>query len=223
MIRDRRTRRDANRGGDAGARTGKRSAILQATRRLTSESGFDDTSMDAIAKGANVSKATVYAYFPSKEALFKTALDEMIDEMPDPRASFSRLHGSLHVRLATAAHAMLSFSTGPTVKGLHRTLARSKQFSLSRADRYWDRCFERYDKALQELLNLEVARGTLAIADPARAACQFFGLIAGGPTVRALLTGEPFASGRQPSTHVDDAVALFIRAYQSGPDHPPAN
>lgn len=32
--------------------------------------GFSETSMDAIARAASVSKATLYAYFPSKEALF---------------------------------------------------------------------------------------------------------------------------------------------------------
>ena len=217
MIRDKRARTDASGAGDSGARADKRSAILKATRRLISDNGFDKTSMDAVAERAGVSKATVYAYFTSKETLFKTALDEMIREMPDPYESLSRLHGSLHARLTAAAHVMLTFSTGPAVKGLHRALARSKRLSLRRSDTYWDLCFERYDKALQEFLGLEVTRGILTISDLACASTQFFGLIAGAPTVRALLTGEPFAAGKPPSTYVGDAVELFIRAYQSGP------
>jgi TetR/AcrR family transcriptional regulator, mexJK operon transcriptional repressor len=217
MIRDGRARMDASGAGDAGARADKRTAVLKATRRLISNNGFDNTSMDAIAERAGVSKATVYAYFVSKEALFKTALDEMIDEMPDPYESLFRLHGSLHARLTATAQALLNFSTGPAMKGLHRTLARSERFSLRRCDMYWDFCFGRYDKALQEFLALELARGVLAISDLACASSQFFGLIAGTPTVRALLTGEPFAPGKQSSRYVDDAVELFIRAYRSEP------
>lgn len=204
---------EASRAGNVGERGDKRIAILKATQRLISSNGFDKTSMDTIAECADVSKATIYAYFGSKEVLFKTALDDIIRGMPDPRESLSGLRGSLHARLAAAADVILNISTGPTIKGLHRTLALSKRFSLHRSDRYWDLCFERYDKAMQELLNTEVIRGTLAIPDVAAASSQFFGLIAGGPTVRALLTGEAFASDRSLSAYVDCSVELFIRGY----------
>lgn len=48
----------------------KECQILSAARLEFLEHGFSETSVDAIARSAGVSKATLYAYFPSKEALF---------------------------------------------------------------------------------------------------------------------------------------------------------
>jgi TetR/AcrR family transcriptional regulator, mexJK operon transcriptional repressor len=49
---------------------GKAEAILSAAERAFLASGFGAVSMDAIAREAGVSKATVYAYFANKEELF---------------------------------------------------------------------------------------------------------------------------------------------------------
>jgi len=48
----------------------RKEGILTAARAQFLEQGFSKTSMDAIARSAGVSKATLYAYFPSKETLF---------------------------------------------------------------------------------------------------------------------------------------------------------
>src|ERR1700722_17305069 len=50
--------------------TGKAESILAAARRTFLASGFGAVSMDTIAREAGASKATVYAYFSSKEELF---------------------------------------------------------------------------------------------------------------------------------------------------------
>ncbi len=48
----------------------KMAQVNEAAHRLFLEHGFAATSMDAVAREAGVSKATLYSYFPSKEALF---------------------------------------------------------------------------------------------------------------------------------------------------------
>jgi len=48
----------------------KKLAVLKAALRLFLEQGFGATSMDAIAREAGVSKATLYAHVKSKEELF---------------------------------------------------------------------------------------------------------------------------------------------------------
>lgn len=53
----------------------KEAQIVDAARRAFLEHGFAETSMEAIARAANVSKATLYAYFPSKEALFSHLIE----------------------------------------------------------------------------------------------------------------------------------------------------
>lgn len=48
--------------------------ILKAADYLFREFGYEQTTMDKIAKLANYSKTTIYAYFPSKEAVFFTII-----------------------------------------------------------------------------------------------------------------------------------------------------
>lgn len=51
-------------------RAKKRRDIIDGARRVFFDKGFDAASMDAIARAASVSKATIYVYFPSKADLF---------------------------------------------------------------------------------------------------------------------------------------------------------
>jgi AcrR family transcriptional regulator len=45
------------------------SRVIEAAVALFTESGIESTSMDAIARGAGVSKATIYRHWPDKDAL----------------------------------------------------------------------------------------------------------------------------------------------------------
>ena len=58
----------------------KRDAILAAARELFTRHGFGDSSMDAIAEAANVSKQTLYRYYQNKEALFVATMQHMVFE-----------------------------------------------------------------------------------------------------------------------------------------------
>lgn len=198
-----------------GAAREKRAAILHAARQLFSRNGFDHTNMDAIAACADVSKATVYAHFANKDALFRAAVDAMVGEMPDRWEALLATGGPLHLRLTAVAHDLMEMTAAPMLQAIHRMLALSAQVSLQRADTYWDLCFERYDRAMQQCLRAEIRQGTLAIADVAQASAQFFGLIASAPALRGLLTGEPFASQRPGAACVESAVALFVRGYRA--------
>jgi AcrR family transcriptional regulator len=53
--------------------------ILQAAEKLFCDLGFADTSMDAIAKEAGVSKQTVYSHFGTKNDLFSAAISAKCD------------------------------------------------------------------------------------------------------------------------------------------------
>src|ERR1700692_4440775 len=58
------------RGAGRGDPGGKAETILAAAERAFLASGFGAVTMDRIAREAGVSKATVYAHFTGKEALF---------------------------------------------------------------------------------------------------------------------------------------------------------
>lgn len=58
-----------------------RKRILKASRKLFSTKGYEDTMIEDIAKKAEISKATVYNYFPNKESLLVGTADEVLDRV----------------------------------------------------------------------------------------------------------------------------------------------
>lgn len=58
-----------------------RAAIIAAARTLFAERGFEDASTRAIVEASGTSKGSFYHFFSSKEDLYATVLEEMIDEL----------------------------------------------------------------------------------------------------------------------------------------------
>src|SRR5438552_9008338 len=60
--------------------------VREAALSLFLEHGYDGTSMDAIANAAGTTKASLYARFPTKEAVFSSVLEWAIqrDDWPTP-------------------------------------------------------------------------------------------------------------------------------------------
>ncbi|RLU01459.1 TetR/AcrR family transcriptional regulator [Ketobacter sp.] len=58
----------------------RRQDILSAAAHLMAEKGFDQVSLNAIARGAGVAKSNVYRYFESREEIFLTLLRQDWDD-----------------------------------------------------------------------------------------------------------------------------------------------
>jgi AcrR family transcriptional regulator len=63
------------------AASDRRLAILEAARSAFAEGGFHQTSLDAVAERAGVSKALIYEHFESKRALYEAMLEMHTDEL----------------------------------------------------------------------------------------------------------------------------------------------
>lgn len=66
-------------------------AILDAAARLFAEQGFEATTMEAIAAGAETSVGSVYQFFPNKLAVFRGVADRCHEAV---RAAYTALVGS---------------------------------------------------------------------------------------------------------------------------------
>jgi len=81
----------------ANAVPAKKLAVLKAALRLFLEQGFGATSMDAIAREAGVSKATLYAHVKSKEELFAAitaTCAEQLESLAHELALLSTMSGN---------------------------------------------------------------------------------------------------------------------------------
>jgi AcrR family transcriptional regulator len=61
------------------AASDRRLAILEAARSAFADGGFHQTSLDAVAARAGVSKALIYEHFDSKRALYEAMLEMHVD------------------------------------------------------------------------------------------------------------------------------------------------
>lgn len=84
-----------------------RAAILDAAYKLFSESGFDAVSVAELAAAAEISKPTLFAYFPTKEdlALSRFLVDEtdlanVVRDRPSGTAALDAVKGDFVNRLA---------------------------------------------------------------------------------------------------------------------------
>src|SRR4051812_44342526 len=59
----------------------RKKLIVEAATKSFSLFGYKATTMDQVAKIANVGKGTIYTFFTNKEELFKEIVDGLIDEM----------------------------------------------------------------------------------------------------------------------------------------------
>ena len=106
------------------SRSARRATILEATRELCRNQGYEAMTMDAVAHLAGITKPTLYAYFPNKEELAVEAFVESVEarvkfmeDLPgelSPMEKFKKLlHYVLHEKI-TADRIVLAWP-GPPV------------------------------------------------------------------------------------------------------------
>ncbi|MEO5623455.1 MAG: TetR/AcrR family transcriptional regulator [Dokdonella sp.] len=191
----------------------KRAAILEAAKRLFPLSGFEGTSMDAIAAEAGVSKLTVYSHFTDKETLFFAAIQvRCAEQMPatlfdvDPASPVRR-------QLEMIGHAFLRMVMAPDAVALHRLLNAHGSTSPKLVQLFWDAGPNRVQGGFQQFLRTEVEAGQLDIADVSRASSQFFALLRGEFHARLLCGCAETISARDIQLHVNATIEFFMRAY----------
>ncbi|MBV4537569.1 TetR/AcrR family transcriptional regulator [Pseudomonas urmiensis] len=192
----------------------KREAILEAAKALFLSLGYANTSMDAVAAAAGVSKLTVYSHFTDKQTLFgsavmatcQTQLPELIFELPDGVPLDQVL-----LNIARGFQALIS--SDESVKLSRLIIALGSQ-DPGFGQFFYEAGPKRVLGEMEALLRSVAERGLLQIDNPLRAAEHFFCLIKGAPDYRLLLGCAPALSVDEAEVHVREVVGLFMRAYQ---------
>ncbi len=197
---------------------GKVGQILEAARHIFLEQGYGNTSMDAVAKRAGVSKATLYVHFENKEQLFgevvhvaRSGLREAIaaiaeDEQTDP-AETLRLIGEQFLR----------FVTTPGVLTLFRAvIGETQRFPQLGSTIYQAGSNDMLD-SIADCIARATARGLLTVPDATLAAAQFIALTKSDLHLRCLLDTSFRANEVDIERNVAAAVAVFMSHYGPRP------
>ncbi|MBP0446756.1 TetR/AcrR family transcriptional regulator [Roseomonas sp. SSH11] len=196
----------------------KRAAILSAGARLFMGVGYASVSMDAVAKEAGVSKATVYAHFSSKEALFGAIVGDRCSAIAAQAEELASQAPSAQGALRELGRLWMRFLLHPDSMAIHRTvIAECTRFpDLARA--FYEAGPARGRIWLAHRMQEELRQGRLrADADPGIAADHLMGMLRGELYIRAVL-GGPAPDDAAIDATVDQAVAAFLRAYGAAPE-----
>jgi TetR/AcrR family transcriptional repressor of mexJK operon len=189
--------------------------IIEAAGRLFLEQGYGATSMDAIAREAGVSKATLYAHYTGKDELF-TAMIAMGTAQHSAALTDLDLGApeDLRAQLLRIARNHVDLLLSPQGLGMYRVvLAEVSRFpELGRA--FYEGGVRVKHALLVDYLTRADAGGALRIDQPRRAAAEFFGMVGSHLQMHAMLGLGVELSQEDRDAIVGHAVDTFLRAYR---------
>lgn len=199
----------------------RREAILAGALDVFAEAGYDRASMTDICARVGYSKATLYAYFSSKEALLLELVGEATQAALDAvqetlAAAAPALEPDIDAALARFARAYLAHNFSRRVTVLRRLL-------VSQAGRpgfeggHYDLGAARTMALLARFLRGEMDGGRLREADPARASLHLKSLLEAEWSRRYLFETPPALTVEQIERTTASGLAVFMAAYGPAP------
>jgi len=198
------------------APTGKAQSILAAAQRTFLASGFGAVSMDAIAREAGASKATLYAYFSSKEDLFGAVVARESERYAQGFSAGELDPGDVEASLTAIADRFLRLLLSPDVIAINRIIIGEVARFPVLAEIFWQAGPERVRIQLEGFFRRAAEAGTLDITDTRLAAGQFASLVRGEIHLQHLL-GLGTVDDAALAAAARNAVATFLRAFGRAP------
>jgi len=188
--------------------------ILAAARKVFMKEGYGAASMDAIARQAAVSKATLYAHFGGKDALFAALIVMECRHLSDQIGRGALYAPDIREALLQVAkdfNNLLCSGEGLTMYRI--VVAEAPRFpELGRI--FYDSGPNVMISRIADILRRATERRLLKLRDPRSAAIQFISLIRGELHLTRVL-GLKSAS-KNSDEYVEASVDLFLAGY--GPD-----
>lgn len=155
----------------------KRQNILNAASEVFRETGFEGASMSDICTKAGYSRATLYSYFPSKEALFLEIMLAGSRSQADAiSAALDPATPNVEESLVHFGKALLTFIYSPEILALRR-LAIAEATRSDFGHLFYTRSRKQGEIVLTAFLKQAMDAGKLRQADPAVAVAHLSGLL----------------------------------------------
>jgi AcrR family transcriptional regulator len=188
-----------------------RHLIAEAARREFMAHGYAGACMDDVARGAGVSKKTLYRLIPAKADLFKTSVTDRIARfvlaVDEETASSHDFATALEHLLAEYGNLTLSEETMAIQK---LVIAESDRFPELAASFYADAILAT-QAVLEEFLARQCARGLIALDNPRAAAGMLRGMMIMEPQRAAMIGRAALPSAADIEDRARVCVRLFLR------------
>jgi AcrR family transcriptional regulator len=189
--------------------------ILDAAADLFLEVGYEQTSIDAILQRSGGSKSTLYAYFPTKQDLFRSVIDSVADN--GELSTALDISVNARVVLTEFAVARQRVVLSPRHRAVVGLVVAERDRFPDLAEIYWDRGPHRSGRQLITYLEALRNREILAIDDAAEAAEFLIGMVFQHWHRQLFYVALPPPSDAAIRAHAERVVARFWAAYRRGP------
>ena len=189
----------------------KRKDIMDAARGLFLQFGFHGTSMDALAKRAGVSKATLYSHFEDKDALYRALIsDKMATYKVDDFSDM--LNWDVASDLQAIAEHMLDLIFDPEALDMLRMVIAEGRSGSGVASLFQEVGPKRLLDQISDYLVRQKARGTSYIEDVDADTALFASLVVDHQAMMFALMGVADGMDKPRRIHhARQAVARFIK------------
>jgi AcrR family transcriptional regulator len=152
----------------------RQSRILQAATELFLDTGFGNTSIDAIVERSGGSKATLYSYYPTKGALLRAVIDEVVANRDEPELDPS---DDVRTALITFSEQRMKIVFSEHHRALLRLIISETERFPDIAQLYYERGPQRSHDLLVEYLTALKKRQLLSIESAEESAEFFIGML----------------------------------------------
>jgi AcrR family transcriptional regulator len=191
----------------------RRQAILRHARRHFTAEGFAATKMEAVAREAGVSTATLYAQFAGKSDLFSAVIDDAADEFTAQMLRVFSEERPARDQLNDFAVGYARFMADPFVRSVFRLVMAERPRFREVAVKFFEKGKSEFGAYVIDVIRQMCARGELRVEHPSWAAGQLFGMIEHPVFFMPLVTGDEVMPVRACDQIAADAVETFLARY----------
>ncbi|WP_071674233.1 TetR/AcrR family transcriptional regulator [Nioella nitratireducens] len=188
--------------------------VVAGAREVFLKEGFEGASVDQIARDAGVSKATLYSYFPDKQALFMAVLTSQCMQQSDEAMGIEILQQPVPEALYSIARSFLGYLMSDfSVQVFRVCVAESARFpDLGRA--FYESGPQQALDQIASYFASEKVQQDLTIDDPYLAADQFLQLCRADMLLRKILNVETDVSDEAIERIARETVKMFLARYR---------
>ncbi|MCU4412989.1 TetR/AcrR family transcriptional regulator [Acinetobacter sp. WU_MDCI_Axc73] len=192
----------------------KRAHILEAAKALFLKQGYHGSSMNQIAKDANVTKLTVYNHFQDKESLFTCAIQETCAECISEQHFFLTAQSDfLHV-FSDVCECVLKMIYLPEAVKLEHVLLELAAEQSRLAQHFFEASHQPLFDALREFFTQAASFKFIRQDDPIKQTELTLSLLLGIRHHQVLLGIREVPSFEEIGNIVTDAIEIFMLKYK---------
>jgi TetR/AcrR family transcriptional regulator, mexJK operon transcriptional repressor len=194
-----------------GTEIARNTALINAATRVFLREGYGLASIDKVAAEAGISTRTIYERFKNKADLLGAVISRLVDRVSTVLATAGLEALEPKAALTVIAETISERARDPDSAALFRIVATEAHRFPELAAKMRESGRRCVDSAIANYFRGQIARGTLTLSDPDRAARIFLQMICAELNESLLFDAPQTLTALDCKAHLDYAIDVFLR------------